>query len=289
MRWFVPVVLVAACGSKTAPAAERKPAAPAPATSSEQDAYLRGGAVVRGKPEWRACGPECLAAHARACEAGAEVWKLDVELPIMPVDTVYVSTTGLTRSDMGTTQQYSVDSTVWIACTECDGARTCHPTPFKMTFRSLKDESSICKRESRPGEPWHGRDTVIDHLTCGSIEVDLIVVPSLAPVREALRAVGMIPDDDPEPSEGGLVVGGAFGGQEFAIFGDVVEASCADLELPAGARNVSDADAFERLDAIWKRVVDGVISAHPREADDTRWLRTILSASNVAVCREYAR
>jgi hypothetical protein len=286
MRWLLPVVLAAACGSKsTSPPAEQMPAA-----TPDQDLELRRGVEIAGRPAWRGCGPDCLAAHARACAAGAKVWRLDAADPSLPVDTVYVSSTGLGRVDVDGVRHVGIHSPVWTVCDACDGATICHPTMVAAIVVTNEHAFRDCRRERAAGPPWHGRETVVERVDCAGFLIELTRVPSLAPVRDALEAINVIlVDEEAPPDRSGLMVEMVIGDQRLVFWDGVQEASCADLELPHDARNVADAEGFAVFDARWRANIDRAIAEHPIDMEDERAWRELLRATNQALCREYAR
>jgi hypothetical protein len=190
-----------------------------------------------------ACGSPKQAPPAPA-DCG-HAWRLETE----SLGVVTVASAGRVRLDFDGKQMFGSDSREWLACMPtCPGGAAepvCIPYHFKLSISGETDKS--CTRSDADGGEWKGRPSRLARFACPSGTIELRWVPSLAPVRDALLAVGAIAPASALTGFDGLVVEMKLGAETVFAIGDVRDAACADLVPPGGHRMVDRAADFAAM------------------------------------------
>jgi hypothetical protein len=235
------------------------------ACGSKKDATQRAGAA--GQPAARACGPDdpaaCFDAARAKCAAAAPPWRIET----VAMGTVTASPAGLARLDFGGKQMFGTDAKEWLACLPvCPGGApgaVCLPYHFSLSVSGETDAQ--CTRADTDAEPWHGRPSKLLTFTCPSATISMRLVPSLAPARDALRAVGAIEERSALMQLDGLVVEMKLGAEPVFEIADAAPAACSAFDLPADARRIDTPNDFAAMRAMAPELENNV----QRATDET--------------------
>jgi hypothetical protein len=263
MRTLLLVPLLTACaGSSPTPAV----------ATSEPETSCPGplaGEPLRSRPGERACTDACIDAHARRCDAGATVWRIELNPKMAAMfGTLHVSSTGFARIELPGRNLYGIDGHVWLDC--YPGCDACVPVPWSFVLRTLKGLAD-CEFSAVPAEPWQDHRSETVHTSCRGISFDLRLVPDLVALRDALLTANLLDARDDTSDLDGLVVGVGMSDVEFETYAAITEETCDALDLPSGAETRASVDDYEAMSELWRTVPvgdDGDVEAYMRRHED---------------------
>jgi hypothetical protein len=250
--------------------------ATAPIEAAASCAGPLAGEPVRSKPGARACTGPCLTAHTAACTEG-EVWKVRFADHFQTLfGTLRVSTKGLTRVEQPDRNLYGVDGRLWLACIpRCgDVANVCFPSAVDLTLRTLKGVDD-CTITTTPSEPWHGYASVTARFECNVGTFVVRAVPDLVGVRDAMRAGGLLAEDDPALELDALVVSMTHEGKTFEVIGEVAVEPCETLAVPEGHQVHATLADFDALSSHWEEIWTEVSSSSETSRDPSDIMRRV--------------
>ena len=240
------------------------------------------GEPVRSKPGARACTEPCVTAQAVACTEG-EVWKVQLGDRFEELfGTVRISSTGFTRIEQPGRNLYGVDGRMWLSCIpRCgDTSNVCFPFPADLTLRVFEGLDD-CKITTTPSDAWQGHASVTARFECNLGTFEGRAVPDLVSVRDAMRAGGLLAEDDPALELDALLVSMTYQDQTFVFIEEVVVEPCATLAVPEGHQVHATLADFEAVSSHWKEIM----TTSSFEADQD--MADMMRSAEAKLCARY--
>jgi hypothetical protein len=100
-------------------------------------------------------------------------------------------------------------------------------------------------------------------------------------VRDAMRAGGLLAQDDPALELDALVVSLTFQGQTFDFIEEVVVEPCATLAVPEGHQRHATLAAFEEVPSHWQEIMASSSFAADQDMAD------VLRTTDAKLCARY--
>jgi hypothetical protein len=185
---------------------------------------------------------------------------------------LYVSDLGMLRTDVHGARLFSHDGASWLGCLdECppaSGKRACIPY-IAQTSVSV-DPPAECKVEQEQGAAWHGYPTQLTRWTCSDgRRLEVVAVPELAAVRDALISVGFLKAGSSLATREGLpVVARVDHWPQFFEITAIEEMSCDSWDYPEGYALYTDPERFDRLKELAGPLRSAVDLSLKRQTDE---------------------